>query len=98
MKIDTMKAIDHRVGLVICVLLDVIERVLRLVRGRTRKIGEVSNILVTKYFGMGSILLATPMMEALRRQFPKAKITLFTFERNRPLGELLGGCDATRRG
>ena len=89
MKIDTMKAIDHRVGLVICVALDVMERVLRLVRGRTREIGDVSNILVTKYFGMGSILLATPMMEALRRQFPDAKITLFTFERNRPLGELL---------
>jgi len=89
MKIDTMKAIDHRVGLVICVVLDAVERVLRLLRGRTPEVGDVSSILVTKYFGMGSILLATPMMEALRKRFPQAKITLFTFERNRPLGELL---------
>ena len=89
MKIDTMKTIDHRVGLVICVLLDVVGRAFRLFRGRTKDVGEVSHILVTKYFGMGSILLAAPMMEALRRRFPEAKITLFTFERNRAFGQLL---------
>lgn len=96
MKIDTMKTIDHRVGLVICVLLDVVERALRLVRGRTRNVGEVSRILVTKYFGMGSILLATPMMEALRSRFPGAKITLFTFECNRHFGQLLTCVDEVR--
>ncbi len=89
MKIDTMKALDHRVGLVICVVLDAFHRFARLFRGRPKDVGPVEQILVTKYFGMGSILLATPMMQALRKQFPAAKITLLTFECNREFGELL---------
>ncbi len=89
MKIDTMKAIDHRLGLVICLFLDAVHRAARLVKGRRREVGEVRRILVTKYFGMGSILLATPMLAALRRRFPDASITLLTFENNREFGGLL---------
>ena len=89
MKIDTMKLIDHRVGVVICVFLDAIHRVARLFRGRPKEIGEAKQILVTKYFGMGSTLLATPMMQALRERFPEANITLFTFESNAAFGRLL---------
>lgn len=89
MKIDTMKFVDHRVGLVICLLLDAWNRLTRWLHRRSRDVGDVSEILVTKYFGMGSILLATPMMTELRRRFPTARITLFTFERNRELGRIL---------
>tara|TARA_B100000686_G_scaffold350215_1_gene445552 strand:- start:449 stop:1621 length:1173 start_codon:yes stop_codon:yes gene_type:complete len=44
---------------------------------------SIKNILVVKFFGIGSIILSTPMARALKVKFPNAKITLVTFEQNR---------------
>jgi ADP-heptose:LPS heptosyltransferase len=49
----------------------------------------VKAILITKYLGMGSIVLAAPTVAALRRRFPEARIVFLTFEENREIAEIL---------
>jgi ADP-heptose:LPS heptosyltransferase len=50
---------------------------------------SVDSILIIKFFGMGSILLATPALRQLRVQFPNARIIFLTFSSNSEvLGEL----------
>jgi ADP-heptose:LPS heptosyltransferase len=54
---------------------------------------EVKDILVMKYFGLGSILLSAPMFKALRQSFPDAKITFITFYSNREICQKLNMAD-----
>jgi len=76
-----MKYIDNTLGWLICNLLGFIEVFSRLFRKKTEKrMLTVRNILFTKYFGMGSILLATPMFDALKKRWPQAKFNILTFE------------------
>ncbi|MCE9576994.1 MAG: glycosyltransferase family 9 protein [Deltaproteobacteria bacterium] len=58
-----------------------------------RPVGEIRNIVVMKFFGMGSIVVATPAIAALRDQFPGAKIHFVTFKSNRELLGILGLTD-----
>ena len=50
---------------------------------------NVRNIIVAKLIGMGSILQVTPLLKALKRHFPHAKITFLTLRSNRELLERL---------
>lgn len=69
-----------------CLLLSFLSRTGRLFFPE-RRARKVKRILVTKYFGMGSILLSVPLFEALRREYPGARIGFLTFSGN---GELCG--------
>ncbi len=42
-------------------------------------------IVVSKYFGMGSIVLAVPLLRQLRLQFPSARMLFLSFSTNRKL-------------
>jgi ADP-heptose:LPS heptosyltransferase len=55
---------------------------------------SVREVLVIKFLGMGSILQATPLLQALRRHYPGARITLLTFKANRALADFDLGVDA----
>jgi ADP-heptose:LPS heptosyltransferase len=53
-----------------------------------RRAGEtVESILVIKFFGLGSILLATPALRLLRIQFPDARVIFLSFSSNLELVE-----------
>ncbi len=54
---------------------------------------NIKKILVIKLFGMGSILLMTPMLRSLKLLFPQSKITLLTFSQNLDLAYHLGDVD-----
>jgi ADP-heptose:LPS heptosyltransferase len=54
---------------------------------------SVREILVLKFLGLGSILQATPLLQALRCRYPQARLTLLTFRANRPLADLGIGID-----
>ena len=45
----------------------------------------VQRVLVIKFLGLGSVLLATPMLERLRRRHPGVRVTFLTFEGQAPL-------------
>lgn len=82
MNISWMRKIDYFIGGGLCLVLDVIERLRRILPRRTSK-PEPRTVLVTKYLGMGSILLATPAVRAIKERYPDCRLTLLTFEENR---------------
>ena len=88
MKINQMKAIDKWLGIPICILLTLFNKIWIFPKFRKRK-DKVKKILVMKYFGIGSILLATPAFRALRKSFPDANITFLTFSSNEEICNIL---------
>ncbi len=85
-----LQAVDRRLGPLAGLLL----RPLAL--GRRRSSDSVSRLLVIKFWGLGSLQLATPAIRALRRQYPGATLTLLTLSGNRELAEGLGVFDEVR--
>ena len=55
--------------------------------------GKVKNILVIKFFGLGSILLMTPSLRGLKSLYPKANICFLTFAENTEFCLRLNGID-----
>jgi len=55
-----------------------IARILGKVMRRNHSVtsSNVRHIVVAKLIGMGSILQATPLLKALKRRYPDAKVTL----------------------
>lgn len=92
MHMRTMKAIDRYAGIPICLLLDIYSRVRALFVITPPR--QPAKILLMKYFGMGSILLATPMLRALRQKYPEIKIGFLTLASNCDLVERLGLVDS----
>jgi ADP-heptose:LPS heptosyltransferase len=96
MRVDVMKRIDQWAGGFGCFALDLVDllvgRLLVLARrGRPEVPRErVRVVLLTKYLGMGSIVLAAPMATKIRELFPKARLVFLTFAENREPAEMLG--------
>jgi ADP-heptose:LPS heptosyltransferase len=44
---------------------------------------NVNRIVVAKLIGMGSILQATPLLKALKHQYPNSRLTFVTMQSNR---------------
>ncbi|MDO8602384.1 MAG: glycosyltransferase family 9 protein [Candidatus Omnitrophota bacterium] len=90
MNTQKMRMIDQYAGRPACFILAQLDRIIKFfVKVKTHP----KEILTMKYFGMGSILLSTPMFRALRETFPDAKITFVTFHNNREICERLGFAD-----
>jgi len=92
MNIRTMKAIDHFVGIPVCLLLDLFQHMRAPFRRRVAN-RPLRRVLVMKYFGIGSILLASPMLRAIKARYPEASIGFLTFAGNRDMVERLGLVD-----
>lgn len=92
MKIATMKIIDKYVGMPLSVLLLLYEYLKRIFIKRTKP-EKIRKILLMKFFGMGSIILSTPLIGLLRERFPDSEITLLTFHQNKELTEVLNLAD-----
>lgn len=93
MRIHQMKLIDRHLGWTVCTILQFIEKALQLFKPLKFKLNQPKNILITKYFGMGSILLAQPMVEAIRKKYPRAKIFFLTFGANHNFCQLIKAGD-----
>lgn len=88
--VELMRRVDSVVGNAACSVLAVGKR---LTRPFARSPAAYKKICVMKFFGMGSIVVATPSLRALRDQFPGAEIHFVTFKQNKELLELLGLTD-----
>ena len=100
MKTRLLIALDLLVGLPLCTLAFLLSLPLRLLGpagGRASRRGtgpdEVRTILVIKLLGLGSVLLATPMLRKLRRSYPDAHIAFLTFDSNAELVRRLESVD-----
>ncbi len=88
MTIAVMRAIDRFLGVPLCSITGIVHRM-------TAKsvVGVVKSILVIKFFGMGSILLATPTIQSLRTKYPHSRIIVLSFAQNEELLQLIPGID-----
>jgi lipopolysaccharide heptosyltransferase II len=76
-------AIDRWVGGLLCVSLLVLSPLFRRRPEAARLAAEdVRKILVVKMWGIGSIVLASPLLEELRRRHPRARIDFVTLAEN----------------
>ena len=88
--VKLMRRIDGLVGNLLCSALAAGKE---LSRPFAAPPGPVKNIVVMKFFGMGSIVVASPAVVALRDQHPGARIHFVTFKGNRDILEILGLTD-----
>lgn len=87
MKFSFMRFVDEKIGMFLCSFLGKMVQLKNLLAPSNREIKpeDVKKILCQKYFGMGSILNAIPLIRALREQYPNAKIIFLTLESNREI-------------
>jgi ADP-heptose:LPS heptosyltransferase len=89
MQISTMKAIDCYAGQMLSALL----RTHDILTPERREPERIDRILIIKFWGMGSLILAGPVFKTLRKAFPEAQIHLATMGSNREISEMLGLAD-----
>jgi ADP-heptose:LPS heptosyltransferase len=82
--VNVMRAVDRFAGIPLCWLSGLKHRLFPAPVASAENIR--GPILVMKFFGMGSVLLSTPLLGALRKRFPAEKIIYLTFGTN---GEIL---------
>jgi ADP-heptose:LPS heptosyltransferase len=90
MTINAMRLVDRFVGIPLCWTMGLWYRF----TNKSENVPQpVSDILVIKFFGMGSIILATPALALMKRAFPEARIIFLSFRNNKELLERLSGVD-----
>ena len=92
MKTRSMIRLDAALGLPLCALAFLLSLPRRLGR-RPAEPRPVRRILATKFLGLGSILLATPLLRRLAEAHPGARITFLTLEPNAELVRRLDHVD-----
>jgi heptosyltransferase-2 len=94
--LDRMKWIDHYAGIPLCWALGGAAVLLRMVRGTRRVPEDPRRILIMKFLGMGHVLLASPLLRALRQRFPRAQLVFLTFDSTAPVVRRQGLVDEVR--
>ena len=82
MDIEFVRLADRLLGTVGCRILSAIERVRRLVPAKRRPTSP-QNILVIEISEMGSVILAYPMLQELKRRYPQGNTYFLMFEKIR---------------
>jgi len=96
-RLERMRWIDHWLGLPLCFLCGLGAVAARKLFGeRSRVISGQGAIAILKFFGLGSILETTPLLRAIRRRYPGARLVFVTFDSCRPLVERIGLCHEVR--
>jgi lipopolysaccharide heptosyltransferase II len=86
MNIDSQRAVDRLIGVPLCWLLSVFER---LRPWRRAEVTPPRAILVVLLSEAGSMVCAQPMLRWLRARYPQARLLVMVLERNRSFVDLL---------
>ncbi len=92
MNLRRIKNIDRFVGWALCFILHIYDKAARLFTAK-RIDTPPRKILLIKFFGIGSIVLAQPMIKAVRQRYPDARLYFLTFSRNTGVLKLFGYTD-----
>ncbi|HSF14438.1 MAG TPA: glycosyltransferase family 9 protein [Vicinamibacteria bacterium] len=84
MRIETLRRIDRFIGAPLC-------RLLSILPARRERRGPPSTILVVLLSEMGSLVLADPLFDRLKRKYPQARICALVSQNN---GQVLATLDA----
>jgi ADP-heptose:LPS heptosyltransferase len=91
MLLAAMRWVDNWVGLPLCFVFGLLALVARRIwPARPRKVTGTRPIAVFKFFGLGSIMEATPLLRAIRQRHPQAPLVFVTFDAMAPLLQRLG--------
>lgn len=93
LSISTMRRLDTLLGIPAVFAMKALHRLPGVGRVKPLRPEDVRNVLILKCFGMGSLLLARPLMAEARRRFPEARVHLLTFSANRRLAERIPEVD-----
>ncbi|MET0919201.1 MAG: glycosyltransferase family 9 protein, partial [Burkholderiales bacterium] len=85
MNLPLFRFIDRRVGVPVCALLSVVERL----RPKRPARARPERLLVILLSEMGCLVLARPMFERLKLRYPSATLHVMLFARNREALSLL---------
>ena len=89
-----MRAVDNTVGVGLCWLVTLADKLRRAVtRKEPERQSAPQRVLVIKLLGLGTILLTPAMLRPLRRLLPDTQIDFLTFEGFRAAVELTGCAD-----
>jgi lipopolysaccharide heptosyltransferase II len=86
MKIETQRFIDRYAGTLICRIFSLYYRLFK----KESAGGEPQKILIILLSEMGALVLAQPMFQRLKEKYPRARLHVMLFEKNREVVELLG--------
>lgn len=90
MSIELMRRIDYWAGIPLCFLLTVINFISRLLTFKRKEKSNIpKKILFIKLSEVGSIILAYPLMNKVRKECQDAKLFFLTFEGNKSIFEIL---------
>jgi ADP-heptose:LPS heptosyltransferase len=91
MRLESKIRLDRTLGLFLCFLLRPLVYALGQILRRDHSVtaDNVRCIVVAKYFGLGSIVHAMPMLRALKTKFPDAKLVFVSREASRPIIPLI---------
>ncbi len=90
MKMKLMRKIDLFLGVLICYIFAIIQVIKKNLPFKPKTEEKIKKILVVKFLGIGSIILTTPAILALKDEFPGAEIYYLTFKNNKEIVEILG--------
>lgn len=82
MKTGFLQLTDKYVGTVLCGFASLFKR------KKNRTPSNIKNVLIIKMFGLGSIILMTPMVKLLRQAYPYARIHFLTFAMNKDIVDI----------
>ena len=97
MKFTLMRRLDFYGGFLFCSLLAFLYRI----RGKDKENAAIpptlnnKKVLFIKFLGFGSIIMTSPLIAELKRNYPDAKIHFLTFSNNVPICESIGRIDKT---
>ncbi len=94
MDIKKMMLIDKYVGHIFCLILTIHNNLSVFFLQKKKETNKgPKNILLIKFWGMGTIIVASASLKALKTAFPDANVLFLTLSQNRDLPKLLGVSD-----
>jgi len=88
-----MRSIDELLGPPVCFILGLALSLIRRLRRRSETPAAPAKVLVIKFWGMGSIVLTTPALRALKKAYPACHITFLTFDQNESMCRMIPSID-----
>lgn len=90
-----MRRIDQHLGPPLCLALGLLRSCAERWRpARHRAAGTpIRKVLVIKFWGMGSIVMATPALRALKKSYPDCRVTFLTFAQNEAICRMIQAID-----
>ena len=91
MNIKAMRIIDYWAGIPLCFLFSIANFLAKLINasGGKKKI-KPEKILFIKLSELGAIVLAYPLLNKIKKEFPSAEMFFLTFSKNRGIFKILG--------